>query len=399
MVSIAGANPTPQGALDRLNKVNKGLKKFFQEAEVTESAIKRKQEGGSLRYPVDESFPVYMQYRVREIIPPVMNALDQSNELYQAYASDDIPPVKQTAPSSFDEPRIQQEKAAAAEKANQENQYSKFRQIELASGQEYKQRVALSKRRGLQQGLLGFKTAYLENPIDVRLYMPPGIMVSDNIQYDQQEMGLAAASGLMAFNNSGSGLAALKGVASEMANSLSGLFGGGGGDLETARIGGARLAGLAQRALTSGQQAAIGLALQVKVNPNTRSIFQGVSVRNFSFQYDFYPTSREEQNIVEKIIRMFRVQMYPAAIPESSLIEGFPLGYKFPNLFEITFKHGNTTIEGMPKPLFCYLRGCSTSYNPGNTGFHDKGKPTHINMSLQFQEFRALNQQDIQDGH
>ena len=289
--------------------------------------------------------------------------------------------------------------AEQARKANQENQYSKFRSIEAASGQEYKQRVALSKRKGLQQGLLGFKTAYLENPIDVRLYMPPGIMVSDNIQYDQQEMGLAAASGLMAFNNSGSGLAALKGVASEMANSLGGLFGGGGGDLETARIGGARLAGLAQKALTSGQQAAIGLALQVKVNPNTRSIFQGVSVRNFSFQYDFYPTSREEQNIVEKIIRMFRVQMYPAAIPESSLIEGFPLGYKFPNLFEITFKHGNTTIEGMPKPLFCYLRGCSTSYNPGNTGFHDKGKPTHINMSLQFQEFRALNQQDIQDGH
>ena len=100
MVSIAGANPTPQGALDRLNKVNEGIKKFFQEAEVTESAIKRKQEGGSLRYPVDESFPVYMQYRVREIIPPVMNALDQSNELYQAHAADDIPPVKQTFSNS-----------------------------------------------------------------------------------------------------------------------------------------------------------------------------------------------------------------------------------------------------------------------------------------------------------
>jgi len=394
MASIAGANATPQGALNRSSATDK-LKKFFQEAETSESAIKRKQEGGSLRYPVDESFPVYMQYRVREIIPPVMNALDQSNELYQAYAADDIPPVKDAGMGGGNAETA----AEQSRKAKIESEYSKFRQIEAAAGQEYQQRVALSKRKGLQQGLLGFKTAYLENPIDVRLYMPPGIMVHDNIQYDQQGMGLAAASGLMAFNNTGSGLAALKGVASEMATSLSGLFGGGGGDLETARIGGARLAGLAQKALTSGQQAAIGLALQVKVNPNTRSIFQGVSVRNFSFQYDFFPTSRQEQNIVEKIVRMFRVQMYPAAIPESSLIEGFPLGYKFPNLFEITFKHGNTTIEGMPKPLFCYLRDCSTSYNPGNTGFHDQGKPTHINMSLQFQEFRALNQQDIQDGH
>ena len=372
MASIAGANATPQGALNRSTATDK-LKKFFQEAETSESAIKRKQEGGSLRYPVDESFPVYMQYRVREIIPPVMNALDQSNELYQAYAADDIPPVKDAGMGGGNAETA----AEQSRKAKIESEYSKFRSIEAAAGQEYQQRVALSKRKGLQQGLLGFKTAYLENPIDVRLYMPPGIMVHDNIQYDQQGMGLAAASGLMAFNNTGSGLAALKGVASEMATSLSGLFGGGGGDLETA----------------------IGLALQVKVNPNTRSIFQGVSVRNFSFQYDFFPTSRQEQNIVEKIVRMFRVQMYPAAIPESSLIEGFPLGYKFPNLFEITFKHGNTTIEGMPKPLFCYLRDCSTSYNPGNTGFHDQGKPTHINMSLQFQEFRALNQQDIQDGH
>ena len=91
--------------------------------------------------------------------------------------------------------------------------------------------------------------------------------------------------------------------------------------------------------------------------------------------------------------------MYPKAIPEASLEAGFPLGYKFPNLFEINFKFNNSEIQGMPKPLFCFLRDVSTTFNPGGMYYHDQGKPTHMNMSLQFQEFRALNQQDIENGH
>ena len=230
--------------------------------------------------------------------------------------------------------------------------------------------------------------------------MPPGVMFSDAIQYDQANLGLAGAAGLQAFNDTGSGLSAVGTMLSETASSLTGLFSsGGGGSLDAASIAMARGVQAYSSVLSSGTQAAFGLGLQVKVNPNTRSVFQGVSVRNFAFTYDFYPTSKSEQTEVEKIIKTFRVQAYPRAIPESSLQAGFPLGYKFPNLFEINFKFGNAEIQGMPRPLFCFLRSVNSTYNPGNMSFHDQGKASHINMSLNFTEFRALNQQDIENGH
>ena len=368
------------------------LKKSFNKAEDASSNIANRTSGGSFRYPVDESYPVYMHYRVREVIPPLRNATDQVNELYQAHVDSELKPVRGVS-SGYDELPSGNSVNEAKETA-----YQKKLQRLSSELQAKADREKFQKRSGAREGLLGFKTAYLENPIDIKLYMPPGVMFHDNVQYDQAQLGLSGAAGLQAFNDTGSGMSAIGSMLSETAASLTGLFSGG-GNLDTARVAMARGVQAYSTLLTSGQQAAFNLGLQVTVNPNTRSVFQGVSVRNFSFQYDFYPTSKAEQNQVERIIKTFRTQMYPKAIPEASLEAGFPLGYKFPNLFEINFKFNNSEIQGMPKPLFCFLRDVSTTFNPGGMSYHDQGKPTHMNMSLQFQEFRALNQQDIENGH
>jgi len=377
------------GSIRNAQKVDDVFEKGFLDAESPESTIGNRTAGGAYRYPLDESFPVHMHYRVREVIPPLQNATDQVNELYRATTEDKIVPVKGSNIGTA-------EAAAAAKQEQSDRELREFLQQSavIDANREFQ------KRSGAHTGLLGFKTAYLENPIDIKLYMPPGVLFSDNIEYNQSDLGLAGAAGLQAFNDTGSGMSAIGTMLSETASSLTGLFsGGGGGSMDAARVAMARGVQAYSSLLSSGTQAAFNLGLQVRVNPNTRSVFQGVSVRGFSFTYDFYPTSKAEQDQVEKIIKTFRVQAYPRSIPESSLQAGFPLGYKFPNLFEIQFKFGNQQIQGMPKPLFCFLRNVNTSYNPGNMSYHDKGKPTQINMTLSFTEFRALNQQDIENGH
>jgi len=377
------------GSIRNAQKVDDVFEKGFLDAESPESTAGNKTAGGAYRYPLDESFPVYMHYRVREVIPPLQNATDQVNELYRATTEDKIVPVKGSNIGTA-------EAAAAAKQEQSDRELREFLQQSavIDANREFQ------KRSGAHTGLLGFKTAYLENPIDIKLYMPPGVLFSDNIEYNQADLGLAGAAGLQAFNDTGSGLSAIGTMLSETASSLTGLFSGGdGGSMDAARVAMARGVQAYSSLLSSGTQAAFNLGLQVRVNPNTRSVFQGVSVRGFSFTYDFYPTSKAEQDQVEKIIKTFRVQAYPRSIPESSLQAGFPLGYKFPNLFEIQFKFGNKQIQGMPRPLFCFLRNVNTSYNPGNMSFHDQGKPSQINMTLSFTEFRALNQQDIENGH
>ena len=388
---MAITNPGAKPAFLTDENQFKANMKSYLTAEDANSTVANRTAGGSYRYPVDESYPVYMQYRVREVIPPLQNATDQVNELYQASVQEKIISVRGA------DMGVDRGLAAANQRAQEEKSAFEKRKRDASVAEANRK---FSKRSGAKTGLLGFKTAYLENPIDIKLYMPPGVMFSDAIQYDQANLGLAGAAGLQAFNDTGSGLSAIGTMLSETASSLTGLFSsGGGGSLDAASIAMARGVQAYSSVLSSGTQAAFGLGLQVKVNPNTRSVFQGVSVRNFAFTYDFYPTSKSEQTEVEKIIKTFRVQAYPRAIPESSLQAGFPLGYKFPNLFEINFKFGNAEIQGMPRPLFCFLRSVNSTYNPGNMSFHDQGKASHINMSLNFTEFRALNQQDIENGH
>ena len=392
-MAITNPGAIPAFLKDKAETFSDSFKQNFLNAESPESTAGNKTAGGAYRYPLDESFPVYMHYRVREVIPPLQNATDQVNELYQATTEEKIVPVKGSGVDAV----------TAAELERRKRDMSAFSALEGGATQNLAVADAnreFQKRSGAHTGLLGFKTAYLENPIDIKLYMPPGVLFSDNIEYNQADLGLAGAAGLQAFNDTGSGLSAIGTMLSETASSLTGLFSGGdGGSMDAARVAMARGVQAYSSFLSSGTQAAFNLGLQVRVNPNTRSVFQGVSVRGFSFTYDFYPTSKAEQDQVEKIIKTFRVQAYPRSIPESSLQAGFPLGYKFPNLFEIQFKFGNKQIQGMPRPLFCFLRNVNTSYNPGNMSFHDQGKPSQINMTLSFTEFRALNQQDIENGH
>ena len=69
------------GSIRNAQKVDDVFEKGFLDAESPESTIGNRTAGGAYRYPLDESFPVHMHYRVREVIPPLQNATDQVNEL------------------------------------------------------------------------------------------------------------------------------------------------------------------------------------------------------------------------------------------------------------------------------------------------------------------------------
>ena len=240
--------------------------------------------------------------------------------------------------------------------------------------------------------LLGVTTSYVPGASQVALYMPQAINFQENVTYDTPELGARGAGVLAALNNAGSlGEAALAALNQTFAPMT---------DLFNANLTGqaARLA--ASRASSSflprDLSAAAQIGLQVKVNPNQRTLFTGVTIRPFTFQYDFIATSRAEAEQVNKIIRFFRTEMYPSTFGREET--SIPLGYKFPNLFEIKFRWGDSEMN-IPQPLLCYLRDVQTTDNPGSMTFHADGNATHISMTLTFQEFRALTREDIEKGH
>ena len=53
----------------------------------------------------------------------------------------------------------------------------------------------------------------------------------------------------------------------------------------------------------------------------------------------------------------------------------------------------------VPALHYCYLRSAQASYNATSMTFHPDGHPTEVDLTLIFQEYRALSKQDVQRGY
>lgn len=231
--------------------------------------------------------------------------------------------------------------------------------------------------------------------INIKLYLPISLQQNDTFNIATPELGQLGASmeGLMSSGNSV--LGSLGGAISKGYSSIIDLVTGQlAGDV--AKLGSAQLAGkIPVVGSEIGQAAQISGA--VAVNPNVRSAFRGVALREFSFTFKFIARSSAEAKQVEKIIKYFRVYSYPESIEAG----GISAGYKYPDMFEIDVRHEPTGKRVGTKIQDCFLRSVSTNYNPSSMSFHSDGRPVEIDLSLNFIEERTLSRKDIDqvDGY
>lgn len=150
---------------------------------------------------------------------------------------------------------------------------------------------------------------------------------------------------------------------------------------------------------------AISSAARVTDNPNFRTLFESVPIREFSFSFKMIPESKTEQKSIEDIIYHFRQELYPAAIQaeqdDQNPASGIVFGYEYPNQFEINpyyrTKEGGKVSLGH-KFLRCYLTNFDVKYNTESMGFFADGKFTSYEINLTLTETRALSKKDIEEG-
>ena len=134
-------------------------------------------------------------------------------------------------------------------------------------------------------------------------------------------------------------------------------------------------------------------------NPFTNTTFQGNNVRNFTFNFKMVATSQQEAAMIKNINDFFRVNMYggDGKEHESGLIDTY---LSYPPVWEIDFlqsvgQHEAVLNPYLPKIFSCYLGGFNSTFNTTSaTWFHD-GAPLEVDISLTFQETRALTARDI----
>lgn len=228
---------------------------------------------------------------------------------------------------------------------------------------------------------------------NIKLYLPVAFQQNDSFNIATPELGqIGAAAAAAAAGGKGMVSAGMEAIG-RGANSIIDLVTGGlAGD--AARLGAAQMAGRVPIFGTELGQAA-QIAGAVTVNPNLRSAFRGVGLREFSFTFKFLARSQREAEMVERIIRSFREFSYP----ESIELGGISGGYKYPHMFEIVVKHEPTGKRVGSKIKDCFLKSIATNYNPSSMAFHEDGRPVEIDLSLNFVEEVTLSRKDIQEEY
>lgn len=227
------------------------------------------------------------------------------------------------------------------------------------------------------------------------LYLPLSFQVNDGFNYQQANLGVtgaAVAKGLAAGDDiSSSFINSLL----EGGNALYDFFTGSAASGEASRLAAARGINSIPLVIPQEVKSAVGITARVTMNPNVRTMFNGVAVREFNFQFKFIPTSAKEATVVKNIIRFFRQHAYPTTIGGG---DNFSLAYNYPNMFKIKLMSdtGNGKFSRVGTPIkLCYLKSISSIYNPQTAVLHHDGSPIETDINLTFTEYKALTRQDI----
>ena len=225
------------------------------------------------------------------------------------------------------------------------------------------------------------------------LYLPQGITFNDGVVYERADLGRIGGVAELATKNGASLTRALSESYKDTVSSFTDMFN------RSLSPDAARLvtAATAKR-INSDIGEGVSSALRVTTNPNQRQLFKEVNVREFSFNFKLIPVSKEEADMAVDLVKFFRTELYPedAIHIDTGGTQTVPIGYRYPNTFDIMFKHKDKKIAHRLLPS--YLYSMQTVYNGTGAGFFEDGNFSEIEITLNFRESRTLTKALVRDG-
>jgi len=227
----------------------------------------------------------------------------------------------------------------------------------------------------------------------IAIYLPPNVSDSTSVAYNGVEMGvigMAAAGGAAAID------ALRRGDMSALTSTLGGaakdLLGEAAVNIGSEFIG--TLSGVDPEGIKGFAKKAFGQAS----NPYMEVLFEGVGLREFTYNFTFSPRNEAETVDVQKIIKMFRFHMLPELNGGSSRFMTLPSTFDIHYMYQIS-KDVATENNFYSKIATCVLKGCEVDYSPDGVKSFSSGAPTQIKMVLSFQETEMLTKQHVNRGY
>ena len=202
---------------------------------------------------------------------------------------------------------------------------------------------------------------------------------------------------------------------------------------------------------SSGAGGGVRSATRAIANPHTRSMFENVNLRNFSFNFEFIPDSEQDAIHQTEIIKFFRKIAYPSMVAmdvdsNSDFLEEISdqLVYKFPSMVQVDMfyriddqaidtleqisrQQGGRELETLfnnlgqtpdlvmnsglwrigPRIQPCYISDVSQTldnnnslmYRPVEINGERRAVPTTQTLTISLQEDRPLSSESIEGGY
>lgn len=229
----------------------------------------------------------------------------------------------------------------------------------------------------------------------INLPIPRNITDTAGVQYGESRLNPIEAAGLAGAS------AAIQGEVSKIKEAFKNTFStlqNGGLDEQTQQGVASALSGTAIGAFGGNVSAdsVISRASGQILNPNLELLFQGVGLRVFPFQFQFFPRNSQEGKMVMKIIRTLKIAMAPSRTNAQGNANGVFI--QAPRIFQLKYKKGGGDHPFLNKFLPTVLSDMKVNYSASGSysSFYD-GTPTHMTLDLQFKEINPLFKEDY-DG-
>lgn len=234
----------------------------------------------------------------------------------------------------------------------------------------------------------------------VTLPLQRGLQYNDKVTYSTEATNfgagfISAAASLINGENGDLNDASVGGISRIVARAAGVGAGAGLGKIAGMSAAGAVLGGVGAETLSNFAKE----VSRTSMNPNLRTLFDGVPMRSFAFPFRMVAKSEAEAEEIRSIVRFFRAELYPEAI-NAGVKENIPFAYKFPNVFHIELKDstGNNPAFKIQR---CYLNGVTATFNQTATGMYKGSKGDYfieVDMSLEFLEIAAMDKGKVEGG-
>ena len=146
--------------------------------------------------------------------------------------------------------------------------------------------------------------------------------------------------------------------------------------------------------------AGIDVATGTAINPHTTVTFDGVNLKNHSFQWNLSPRNADEARVLNNIVQKIRARILPeyrnftgGAGGSTSLGRGL---LSYPDLVHVLFTGVNNDYFYYFKPSM--VESFDVNYAPNGVALNSGGTPSTISITMNITEARIHTRKDVNVG-